>query len=53
MNQAFKKPADAHAKNELTAFITYPLAPVALAVLAANILLIPRLMAIEEVHAAA
>lgn len=52
MNHEFKKPADAQAKNELTALITNPCAPVALAVRAASIFLIARLIVIDEAQAA-
>ena len=52
MNHAFKKPADAQAKNELIALIKYPCAPVALAVRASSIFLIARLIVIDDAQAA-
>jgi hypothetical protein len=52
MHQAFKNPALAHAKNELTEFSNISLAPEAAYDRFSNILRIPKPIIILEVHAA-
>jgi len=52
MHQAFKNPAEAQAKNELIVFKKISLAPVEAFALFESNFLIPRPIAILEVHAA-